>query len=486
MFRSAGFRFFIVVLLALLMLIPLLMVSDVVRSRQYYHDETLESVGAEWGGPQTLSGPALVLPVTEEVTEKRTREVIDPATGRVMMHEASGQTVKESYDYTFTAERASIVLLPNDFKADLTSQTETRYRGIFQVPVYRATVEMGFDFPLDQAEKQITGAEKIDWAKARLMVDLATNRSLRGTTRLSAGATELALEPREEGGAGLVAALGDPRLQGAYALHLELNGADSLRIAPVGRQSAVRMQSDWPHPSFQGAFLPNEREIGAEGFTASWDIPHLARNLAQIGRAEPGEENAVLDEAIRASGFGFAFYQPNDFYQKAWRASKYGLLTVALTFLTVFLIDASRARPVHPVQYLLIGLAQAIFILLMLSYAEQIGFGPAYALSAGATAALITGFGFLGLKLGRRALVLGLSLVVLYAVLYLILQSTDYALLAGATLAFLALAATMYATRNEEWYGPAGSGWFGRTPKAPPPLPAEPGTAPATGAEPQP
>ena len=212
----------------------------------------------------------------------------------------------------------------------------------------------------------------------------------------------------------------------------------------------MTLASDWPDPSFNGAFLPNDYQIGAEGFTASWTIPHLARNLPQISRQN-------LDaEARTAAGFGVRFFQPNDFYQKAFRAARYGLLFVAMTFLTVLLIDRTSARPAHPVQYLLIGLAQSIFVLLMVAYAEQIGFAAAYALSAAATIGLIVMFGAMAMKLGRRTWVLGVTLVVLYAVLYLILQSTDYALLAGATLAFLALAVTMYLTRNESWYGEGG------------------------------
>ena len=136
----------------------------------------------------------------------------------------------------------------------------------------------------------------------------------------------------------------------------------------------------------------------------------------------------------------------------------------------MLLIEGQRARPVHPVQYILIGLAQAIFVLLMIAYAEHIGFGAAYLLASGATIALLTLFGWIGLKLGRRTWVLAVLLTVLYAVLWLILESTDYALLAGATLAFLALAATMIATRNEEWYAAPGSpGLFGRRKPARPP-----------------
>ena len=145
-----------------------------------------------------------------------------------------------------------------------------------------------------------------------------------------------------------------------------------------------------------------------------------------------------------------------------------------MTFLTILLLDRSGARPAHPVQYLMVGLAQSVFVLVMLSYAEQIGFGAAYALASGATIALLTLFGATALKMGRRTLVLTVTLVVLYGVLYLILQSADYALLAGSTLAFVALAGTMVLTRNEDWYGPEKPpgerrSWFRRAPPPPPP-----------------
>ena len=154
------------------------------------------------------------------------------------------------------------------------------------------------------------------------------------------------------------------------------------------------------------------------------------------------------------------FLTPNDFYQKAWRASRYGLLFVSMTFLTLLRIERGRATPIHAVQYLMVGVAQALFVLLMVSYAEQIGFGAAYALSAAATIGLITVYGMTGMQLGRRALTLGGVLVLVYGVLFLVLRSADYALLAGSTLAFLALGGTMFATRNEVWYGRGeGGGW---------------------------
>lgn len=164
---------------------------------------------------------------------------------------------------------------------------------------------------------------------------------------------------------------------------------------------------------------------------------------------------------------GVRFITPNDFYQKAYRSARYGPLFIGLTFLTVLLLDRVGTNAAHPVQYLMIGLAQSIFVLLMASYAEQIGFGAAYLLASAATIALLTIFGATALKLGKRTRTLAAMLIIVYSVLYSILQSSDYALLAGSTLAFLALAGTMWLTRNEDWHGPQREPgkWFRR--KAP-------------------
>ncbi len=456
--RSPGFRFLIVGLLTLLMFIPLMMVSDIVNSRLSYSQSTISSVGAEWGGPQLLSGPVLVIPVREEVQVTVQRDVVDPATGRVMLHEESGQPLKQSFEEVRVEKRRAVYMYPDQFDVALETATQLRHRGIFQVPVYQAEADLTLTFPFAAASEVLTGAEELLWDEAQLWVTVTANRALRGDAVLQADGRAIALEPNPEG-AGIQATLGDPRGVGSFHLTLGLNGAERLEIAAVGRTTRVTIKSDWPDPSFHGAFLPDGSEISEQGFAATWTIPHLARNLPQVAREDHDSR------ARRDTGFGVSFYQPNDFYQKAWRASRYGILFIALTFLTVLLIEGQRAKPVHPVQYILIGLAQATFTLLMLAYAEQIGFSAAYLLATGATIALLLMFGALGLKLGKRTWVLGAMLVVLYAVLYLILYSTDYALIAGSTLAFLALAATMFATRNEEWYGPpraAGQGWFGR------------------------
>ena len=207
------------------------------------------------------------------------------------------------------------------------------------------------------------------------------------------------------------------------------------------------MTSDWPDPSFFGSFLPDNTEIARDGFTANWTVPHLARSLPQVSREVPDPS------ARKIATMQVRYLTPNDFYQKAWRAARYGILFIGLTFLTILLLDRTSERPAHPVQYLMVGLAQSVFILLMVAYAEQIGFAAAYALAAGATIGLLGIFGATALKLGRRTGILVAMLTTVYGVLFLILRSADFALLAGATLAFVALALTMWLTRNEDWGG---------------------------------
>ena len=469
MARSAGFRFFVVGLLALLMFIPLFFVSEVVNDRKRYSEATIDDVGREWGGEQLLSGPQLVIPVTEDVTTQKRRDLIDPATGQPQ-RDANDRVMYEYYEETVTESRAPVYMYPGDFTARLSTATQERRRGIFVVPVYVADLDMQFDFPLDAAEAQLTGNEVLHWDQAELRVFMTSNRALRGEAALSANGSPLALEPLPSSShaPGVVAQTGDPRGQVGYSLWLGLNGAQSLQATAVGRNTRVEMASDWPHPSFFGDFLPDSSEISDTGFTATWTIPHLARNLAQVSREDP-------DQTARYQAtFGVRFFQPNDFYQKSFRAARYGILFIALTFLTVLLLDRSGEKPTHPVQYIFIGLAQSVFVLLMVAYAEQIGFGWSYLLSSAATIALLTMFGALALKLGRRVGVLTISLIILYGVLYLILRSADYALLAGSTLAFLALAGTMYLTRNEDWHGPERPArerrgfWGGRPPQSSP------------------
>ncbi|MEM1372876.1 MAG: cell envelope integrity protein CreD [Pseudomonadota bacterium] len=447
--RSIGTRFFTVGLLALFMFIPLFFVGAIIDERANYSRSTATELGREWGGAQVLAGPELVIPVTEIVTRSEREEIIDLGTGEQAL-DAAGRVRTRVVETDVEVARASIFLLPERYDALLSTQSDERRRGIFRVPVYRASLTAEFAF--DVAQVEVPEGQTIHWDQAELRFGLSSNRALRGPASLRADDEVLRIEPwaRQQAG-GLLATIGDPRSLDVLTLEIGFQGSERVALTPVGRTSAVRMESDWAHPSFTGAFLPDTSEISEAGFTANWTIPHLARPLPQLARESQISRSGE-------SAFGVRFFQPNDFYKMAYRAARYGILFIALTFLGVLLIERGTATPAHPVQYLMIGLVQGMFVVLMVAYAEQIGFAAAYALAATATVGLITVYGAVGLGLGRRTLTLGAMLALLYGVLFLILRSTDYALLAGSTLVFVALAAAMLGTRNEVWYGDAGPG----------------------------
>lgn len=462
---SVGFRFLVVGVLALLMCIPLMMVTEVIESRASYSRATIAEVSREWGGAQAIVGPQLVIPVEGRVTKLERRKTINRETGEQEF---------EMESVTRIAAKKPVFIFPEKFDVSLKSLTEERKRGIFKVPVYRADLMMDFDFAISEDALRVKDDETVLWDQAYVIVSLSSNRALRGPALLTRDGLAKKLEPAVQSDGqrgGISARIGDPRGAKAYQMKLSINGAQNMKIAPVGRTSRVTMASDWPHPSFTGAFLPNRSESSEAGFRAEWEIPHLARAVPQISRTDRAD--LALSEA-----FGVRFYQPNDFYQKAYRIAAYGVLFTALTFLTVLLIERAGKTAVHPVQYVMIGLAQSTFVLLMISFAEQIGFEPAYAIASVATVLLLTIFGFQALGFGKRTWALGAMLTGLYAVMYLILRSTEYTLMAGSILAFAALAATMYATRNEVWYGTStqgkGPGWFTWRKPVPSSAPSEP------------
>lgn len=434
--RMAG-----LVMLSVAMAVPLMLIAEIAAERRGYSDEAAWTIAQSWGGRQTLSGPFLVVPV-----EGRREVEIRNDDGSVSLREETG-----------LVEPA--ILMPERLEIDSTATTEIRARGIFEVPVYTVRHALGLDFDPARLAGSLGEGERLLWDRAELVIGVSEPRALRG---VDTGGTAPAFEPGSglRGLKGIHAPLGDPRGLGDLAITLTLGGSQGLHFTPTGRQTTVRLGADWPHPSFVGHFLPAAREIGPEGFTASWEIPHLARPVEQVLRGP-----AALGR-LQAAAFGFGLFQPVDLYHKAERAAKYGILFIALTFCTVFLMEGAARRPTHVAQYVLIGAAQCVFFLLLLSLAEQIGFGAAYLAAAAATIALLSFYAVSALGLGRRGLILTGALGVLYAVMYLILISEDYALLAGSVLAFAAVAATMVATRHDDW------GSALRLPKLRPPGPA--------------
>jgi inner membrane protein len=433
--RSPGVKFLIIAVLTVAMAIPLFLIQLALADREQTAAGAATDIAGGWGGPQVVAGPVILVPYTVV-----RQEVVD------------GKQVD-------SVQRFTAVLLPENLNIDVHATAETRWRGIFQVPVYRSAITMHATFDKQAlAALTPTGAQML-WEEASVTILVSDSHGLADNVTLTSNGRAIAFEP----GAGLTSTtLGveGPKFSGIQAplgltgpadLTLDtsfvLRGSREFSVSPLGRRTTATIQSPWDSPSFFGAFLPTERKVDKTGFTASWTVPYLARGFGQSFDSADAATQVLLTPA-----FGARFYQPVDHYQLVQRSLKYAILFVALAFLVFFVVETVSPKRLHAVQYALVGAAQVLFYLLLLSFSEHIGFALAYLVAAGATIALTTLYAISALGNTARAGALCAVLSALYGLLYVILNAEDYALLIGSSLLFAALAATMYVTRKINWY----------------------------------
>jgi inner membrane protein len=426
-------KMILIAILVLVLLVPLAMIGGLVSERSARRAAAEDEIVRQSGGEQTVAGPMLVVPFLERKTDDR---------GRVE------ETVR------------SVIFLPRTLDVEGTLAPERRRRGIYEVMIYGAELDVRGTFALPDFSQWRVRPQDILWQDAAVVVELSGMNGLRESARLdwdgsTAGFVAAGGASGLHAGAMRAAlpagALADPRLArgGAvpFGLRLSLQGGKSIGFLPFGEQTRVRLASAWPSPSFGGAFLPAERTLDARGFSASWLVMALGRSYPQSWRS--GEVEA---ERLQASRFAVDLMIPVDVYLKSERSAKHGILFVLLPFVALFLYEIGTGVRVHPMQYLLIGFAECLFYLLLLSLSEHVGFDLAYLVSAAATVALVSAYASAVLGGWRRAAAVPPLLAAAYGFLYTALQSEDYALLIGSLGLFVILATVMMLTRRIDWY----------------------------------
>jgi len=431
--RAPGLKLALIVAMTVAMAAPLFLIQLALDGRQSYASGAASDIAAGWGGEQTVAGPILVVPYTIVRDE-----VVD------------GRTIQ-------SVERLTRVLLPADLGMNVTASVQERHRGIFEVPVYRSSVALRAEFDRAALLSTLPQDAKVLWGETAVVVLVGDTRGLADNVDLTVNGRKVHFEPGTltDRGTGMHAGLAESDWTGTMRLSAEipLRGSRSISLAPLGDRTTARIAADWGAPSFFGAFLPAARHIDVKNFEAAWTVPYLARGFGQnFDSVDP-----VVTDAF-ASSFGVRFYKPVDFYQLVDRSLKYAVLFVGLAFLVFFVMEIVAERRLHAIQYALSGAAQVLFYLLLLSLAEHVGFGWAYAVAAATTVALTAAYSASIFATWARAAVLAAVLAALYALLYVILNAEDYALLIGSGVLFVALAATMFVTRRTEWYrlAPAG------------------------------
>ncbi|MEZ5486262.1 MAG: inner membrane CreD family protein [Steroidobacteraceae bacterium] len=271
-------------------------------------------------------------------------------------------------------------------------RTSVLNKGLYQIPTYETTLVLRGRFSAAAlAERGLqTTRERLLWSEARLLVPLSALDSVRRIEGFSLAGTTLETTGDEfvqgRALAGL-APLADAQRERElpFEITLVLSGSEALKVVPLAAASTITLRGDWPHPNFDGAESPATREIGTDGFSARWASTWLRWTLPETWRGEPLKAAELL-----AAGSGITLFQPLDLYALNYRAVHHGVLFIAVTFLALFAWEhATRDLRLHPLQYLLVGLALAIFFLLLLALSEHVGFAYAYAIAAGALIALL-------------------------------------------------------------------------------------------------
>jgi inner membrane protein len=445
--RTPSFKLGLAIFVGLVLTIPLFSVWLLVYDRQSQSREATESITAGWGVAQAISGPVLVIPYRATATETV-----------VQNGQSVTRTNQVMRELTLAPEAAD---LSTDIKPDV------RKRSIYEAVVYQARIagKARFAFPPDLARIGVDPSQ-MDLSRAELRFAVSDPRGLGANPRVSANGQHLRLQPGggSSGGRGFFAwidASGLAKKPLAVDFAYDLRGNEALSVAPQAGDTRWAVHSSWPSPSFGGDFLPAGRNVGAKGFDAVYRVGNLAlgRSLVSTGdigaaaAPTPPSRNAeyATPAADSAQTAQISLIQPVDLYSQVNRATKYGFLFIGFTFLALLMFDVIGGARVSAVEYLLMGAALVLFFVLVLAFAEVIGFTPAYVLASAAIAGLNTAYSAAVLGSWRRAAFIGGLLVALYAVLYILLSLEAYSLLIGSLLLFAALAGVMYATRRIDW-----------------------------------
>ena len=429
--QSHLLRILVLGFLAVALQIPIGSIENLMFERQATQSSAQSEVQQKWGNEQRIIGPLLVVPYKEQH----------------LWTDAHGVTQSR-----FETRRA--VFLPDEFEGANELSNETRYRGIFEVPLYQATTNLTGYFMKPDFRPWDVKDDDVLWDKARLVVLVSDARAIQKQARIHWNDADYFFEPGTDditpNRSGYHVDLPDIKNANgkmAFSIQLVLNGSKGIYMAPLGKDSLLKVTAPWPDPSFQGKWLPTSRKIDAGGFSAQWQIPYLGRNFPQQTR-----EFSSTDENISNSLVGVDLITPVDSYRMTERSIKYETLFLVLTFAVIWLMEVLAKLRVHVVQYLFIGAGLCLFYLLELSLSEHLGFYWAYVVATLAIVSVVSAYSYFVLQTGKRATIIGVMLTGLYAYLFTLLQEQNYSLLIGSISLFVMLSAVMFITRNIDWH----------------------------------
>ncbi len=420
-------------ILILVLLIPSSLVQNLINERADRQEDMMNDVSDKWSGSQLIAGPVLVIPYQKHVK-----------------YQDDNQKEKEKDVIE------NLYILPDDLHIKAELHTEVLHRGIFDVVVYNTAVKVSGNFAwADLAALNISPGQ-LFLNKAKITFSISDLKGLKTNPVITSAGKNSTAEPVFTGDTvfnnGLQAAVDLSDLkdtQASFNYALDLKGSLELSFLPLGKTTDVEASGNWGSPSFDGRYLPDTRKVDNNGFSARWRMLYYNRPYPQQWT---GDVSVLRDQKKQQNAmFGIKLRLPVDQYQKTMRTSKYSLLIIFLTFISLFLTEVIRKQKIHVFNYLLIGAAMIIYYSLLLSFSEQIGFTMAYLVASVATVGLITTFIGSLLKNRNAAFLFGFILSVFYIFIYVIIQLEDLALIIGSSALFIIVAMLMYFSRKINW-----------------------------------
>lgn len=432
--RSVTLKLISIGILILILLIPTSMLDSLIYERQSIRNSAIDEVSSKWGQSQTIGGPVLTIPYT------------------VVTKDEKGQVQTEIREAHF---------LPDQLNITGTVTPEKRYRGIYVVVLYNTKLKVKGKFSSPNTEVLNISESNFMFQDASISVGIPDMKGINEAITFKTGDTAYSFSPglpsRDifASGASFEMNLAD-RKGFDFEFDINLNGSTSLNFLPFGKETNVSLNSTWGSPSFEGSFLPDQRDVQDSGFTANWKVLQLNRNYPQqgLGSFISPNNNEYGDYSANSDGsFGVRLLLPIDEYQKTTRSVKYCVMFIILTFLTFFFVEVLNKQRIHPIQYLLVGFAICLFYVLLLSISEHLKFDSAYLIGCVSVLVLITLYAKNIFKNNKLTAVFSLLLALLYGFFYSLMQLEDYSLLLGSVGLFIILGVIMYLTRKVDWYG---------------------------------
>ena len=434
--ESQGFKAASLILLTLIMLIPISMVKSLINERLYRAFEVKNEISSSAGGELSFAGPVIKVPGKRRVE-------------RVFVNN-DGRKTSEYYDEEF-----SLWYTPSELDVKVSLDTENKFRGIFYAPVFTGSVSLSGSFNLSDLDTDLEDNEEIYQENAEIIIPFFNQKGIRGITGASWNESEITLKPGSRGlgigSSGIYSEVPfDTQNNSIADFNFEIlaAGAGNVKVLPLAAASVVEITADWPAPSFTGFSLPAEHNITESGFTAVWNCSSLSSGLPV-----KWDDSMVFDEySLYESGITADLINVHDHYEQNERAVKYAILFILIPFITLFMFEHFFKRRIHIIQYIIAGIANVIFYLLLLSLSEHISFNLSYLISAASVTTMLCLYTYSMLKGDKKAWYMAPVMIALYIFLFITLQSEDWALLIGSAGVFGITGFIMFITRKIDFY----------------------------------